>query len=329
MFLPEQWREACAVNAQGMLDPNLTLAHITHNTAVGLLHQGIAYPSPEWQASPIRLPSVSSAETCVAAATEVAIIADKYLQDSTSLINPQFSFCLFISGRMLLAHSLHYSVVLPQEFESLINSLREISRRWNGPHMNEGSDKRTENLASKFAYRLAQAREQGPHTLDIRQAAYSEEHNQESIDHAPQYISTRSNQLRDHESLADNRAMDPSIGNDHVFNNNNYFMAEQDSPESISLAFPPLPLAFQPHCPSATQTRMPSPTPQNQQANGYYNMPGGEAYPGPDYANQNMGYGMSGVGVDDLNSFFEYSFLPNQRISIFSGQNEKEVEQQR
>ena len=130
------------------MDPNLTLAHITHNTAVGLLHQGIAYPSPEWQASPIRLPSVSSAETCMAAATEVAIIADKYLLDSTSLTNPQFAFCLFISGRMLLAHSLHYNTALPPEFNSLINSLMEISRRWNGPHATPGASNVAENLAS-------------------------------------------------------------------------------------------------------------------------------------------------------------------------------------
>lgn len=27
------------------MDPNLTLAHTTHNTAVILLHQGIAYPA--------------------------------------------------------------------------------------------------------------------------------------------------------------------------------------------------------------------------------------------------------------------------------------------
>lgn len=168
IFLPEQWREACALNVDGIMDPNLTLAHITHNTAVGLLHQGIAYPSQQWQASPIRLPSVSSAETCMAAATEVAIIADKYLLDSTSLTNPQFAFCLFISGRMLLAHAMHYSLPLSPEFNSLTNSLMEISRRWNGPYAQPGSGNETENLASKFAARLVQARDQGPHSLDIR-----------------------------------------------------------------------------------------------------------------------------------------------------------------
>lgn len=126
IFLPEQWREACALNADGILDPNLALAHITHNTAVGLLHQGITYPSPEWQASPIRLPSVSSAETCIAAATEVAIIADKYpgLKDT----NPQFAFCLFICGRMLLAHALHCNTVVPPELDSLTRSLKETLR---------------------------------------------------------------------------------------------------------------------------------------------------------------------------------------------------------
>ena len=167
------------------MDPNLTLAHITHNTAVGLLHQGIAYPSQEWHSNPIRLPSVASAETCLAAATEVALIAEKYLQGSLSLTNPQFAFCLFISGRMLLAHSLHYNVSLPYQFDSLTNSLLEISRRWNGPHVRHGLEIETENLASKFASRLVQARNKGPNALDIRQPAYSEEQHNGNTGVAP------------------------------------------------------------------------------------------------------------------------------------------------
>jgi hypothetical protein len=167
------------------MDSYLTLAHITHNTAIGLLHQGIAYPLQEWQSNRIRLLWVSSAETCLAAATEVAIIAEKYLQGSISLTNPQFAFCLFVNGRMLLAHSLHYNVPLAPSFDSLTNSLREISRRWNGPHAENGLENETDNLASKFASRLDQARHKGPNALDIRQPVYSEEQNNESTNATP------------------------------------------------------------------------------------------------------------------------------------------------
>ncbi|KAL2272335.1 hypothetical protein FJTKL_06944 [Diaporthe vaccinii] len=133
IFLPERWREACALNEDGNMDPNLTLAHITHNIAVVLLHQGIAYPSAEWQAAlptiGVRLPSASSAETCLIAATEVVTIVERFLRDNpVTLTNPQFAFCLFICGRMLIAHAAYYNIAPPREFDILLDSLWEISK---------------------------------------------------------------------------------------------------------------------------------------------------------------------------------------------------------
>lgn len=263
IFLPEQWREACALNRDGVLDPNLTLAHISHNTAVVLLHQGIAYPLPEWQAAGLRLPSGSSSETCLAAATEVAIIAEKFLQGFAAVANPQFAFCVFICGRMLLAHAAYNSIPLSAAFDSLVHSLAEMSRRWNGP------DDATDNLASKFARRLMRAREQGYAMLDLRQAVYSDEQEaqQPSIPpYAPEYAAA----------------------------------AEQDqdtSPDSMSLAFPPLPVSFY-HQSSRGPTAAPSP-----------GMPFGGGAPTNDF--------------EDLSAFLDFSFLPNQRISMFSGHPDK------
>lgn len=329
------WREACALNNDGMLDPNLTLAHITHNTAVGLLHQGIAYPSPEWQIGPIRLPLVSSAETCLAAATEVAIIAEKYLVDSKSPTNAQFAFCLFISGRMLLAHTLHYNIVLPGEFDSLIHSLMEISRRWNGPHVEPGS-KGAVNLASKFATRLIQARDQGPQSLDIRQSAYSEEQCQEhnhmspkqqntsqtSFVSGPGHLYQHPKQILSH-SESYIRTVGPPMNEDSIV------VDQEASPESISLAFPPLPSAFQPHNVSATQTVMPSPIPTHDQAShqpsSVYKRSGEEelgfqtttSYLDP--CNIPYRESVNGTsGFEDLYSFFGSSFLPTERITMFS-----------
>jgi hypothetical protein len=337
LFLPEKWREACALNADGMLDPNLTLAHITHNTAVALLHQGIAYPSPEWQANPIRLPSVSSAETCIAAAIEVAIIADKYLQGTTSLTNPQFAFCLFVCGRMLLAHALHYNTAMAPELGSLISSLDEISRRWNGPHLQDAPSTGTQNLASKFSTRLVQARDHGPYTLDIREAVYSEEKHRDDIETEatlrnpssevnsipqPQLTRTVINEVSPHESLAHT-----GTSNIQLVNNDHSMMIDQGgSPDSISLAFPPLPLAFQPHCVSAGQTTMPSPLPSHmQQSSSFYGRSGETDFNNiSNISNaRNTAFDGSGSRSEDLNSFFEYSFLPIQRISMFSNADEK------
>ncbi|RFU26847.1 hypothetical protein B7463_g9503, partial [Scytalidium lignicola] len=338
IFLPEQWREACAVNADGMLDPNLTLAHITHNTAVGLLHQGIAYPSPAWQASPIRLPSLSSAETCMAAATEVTIIAEKYLQDSTSPTNAQFAFCLFISGRILLAHVVHCNIALPSEFDSLINSLMEISRRWNGPHV-EPRSRVAENLASKFATRLVHARNQGPHSLDIRQSAYSEEQIQDptstQLKQQNSLLAEISNTSAGPRNHLPSRTTIPPVGmiNGHTDDEDTIVVEQEGSPDSISLAFPPLPSAFQPHYASATQTAMPSPLPSHnhmQQLSSFYGQHAQETvqtnsnYPDP----RGVEYNGAISEFEDLHSFFEYSFLPTQRISMFSGQLDKANEPQ-
>ncbi|TVY49129.1 hypothetical protein LOCC1_G001208 [Lachnellula occidentalis] len=308
IFLPERWCEACALNSDGIMDPNLTLAHITHNTAVGLLHQGIAYPS---------------AETCLAAATEVAVIAEKYLQDSVSLTNPQFAFCLFMGGRMLLAHSLHFNTPLAPQFKSLTNSLFEISRRWNGPAESE-----TDNLASKFASRLVQARYKGLNSLDIRQAAYSEEQITDGMNPTtgPNLRPGASSLYPMQEIACASIPPASSVSKNGERGDGNMestmMMDQEDSPDSISLAFPPLPPAFQPHLASNSQTRISSPVMSGMDAITCYGQHGeagfGSTYPDPNV----MGYGAgtgNASGFEDLNSFFDYSFVPNQRISMFAG----------
>ncbi len=75
MFLPQQWRDSNVSRDVSIIkmDPNLTLAHITHNTSMILLHQHIAYPPASWK-DVVKLPSSCSAETCQLAAVETASI---------------------------------------------------------------------------------------------------------------------------------------------------------------------------------------------------------------------------------------------------------------
>lgn len=104
MFLPQKWkdtnisRDSALVN----MDPNLTLAHITHNTSMILLHQHIAYPPPQLTQM-IELPSSCSAETCRLAAVETASISQKYLKHTKfGVVNSQFALCAFVAARILL-----------------------------------------------------------------------------------------------------------------------------------------------------------------------------------------------------------------------------------
>jgi hypothetical protein len=115
------------------MDPNLTLAHATHNTSMILLHQRIAYPPAEW-ANIVKLPSLCSADTCQNAAIETQNITAKYLK-YTSLVGPvtnQFAFCVFVAARVLLVHWRYYGSELPQGFWQLVEGLDEMAKRWLG-----------------------------------------------------------------------------------------------------------------------------------------------------------------------------------------------------
>ncbi|CEL11121.1 hypothetical protein ASPCAL14227 [Aspergillus calidoustus] len=152
MFLPQRWkdsnisRQPTVVN----MDPNLTLAHITHNTSMILLHQRIAYPPSEWL-EVVKLPILSSAETCEAAAAETANITQKYMDNSPadSIVDSQFAFCVFVSARVLLVHWRYYKTDLSSDFWALTSFLDTMSARWSShTHARSG------NLAAKYCDQL-------------------------------------------------------------------------------------------------------------------------------------------------------------------------------
>lgn len=104
MFLPQKWKDSNISRDVTLIDmdPNLTLAHLTHNTSMILLHQHIAYPPPDWK-DLVKLPSACSAETCQMAAVETASISQKYLKyTKDGMVNSQFALCAFVAGRILL-----------------------------------------------------------------------------------------------------------------------------------------------------------------------------------------------------------------------------------
>ncbi|KAJ5679910.1 hypothetical protein N7462_008154 [Penicillium macrosclerotiorum] len=246
LYLPLKWREASVLNSDGVMDPNLTLAHITHNTAVILLHQAIAYPPAHWQACAIKLPSSASAETCLEAASEIATIGHQFLTFSPIFTNPQFSFCLFIAGRMLLAHARYNAIPLTPVLDTLIASLLEISHRWTGK--SETSNPWDENLAAIFAERLIEAQnnsDAAPRpSLDIRQTAYSDE-SKEQPSQKPSFEASPPEGSLLYPEAADSIPPARAI--------NKQTLQEPSNIDQFSLAFPPLPPAFQQDFPAMSR----------------------------------------------------------------------------
>lgn len=161
MFLPHKWKaDNVTARSGSRMDPNLTLAHVTHNASMILLHQVIAFPLPEWEFFRQRLPSALSVDTCHAAAVEIEVIARNFLkctmereEERTMPVSSQFVFCVYIAARFLLVYwRASEDGVLAPEFQTLLRILDNMAARWSGPHMINSEGK--SNLAAKYAKRL-------------------------------------------------------------------------------------------------------------------------------------------------------------------------------
>ncbi|KAH9859614.1 hypothetical protein IAQ61_011395 [Plenodomus lingam] len=132
IFLPPRWKDSNISSDTTVIDmdPNLTLAHITHNTSMILLHHPIAYPASAWK-DYVALPKECSAQTCVLAAVETSNIVDKFLAHTLiPFVNVQFAFCAYIAAKALLFEHQSTKRPLRPEFQNLIRDLWEMSSRW-------------------------------------------------------------------------------------------------------------------------------------------------------------------------------------------------------
>lgn len=86
----------------GYIDPNLTLAHMTHNAAIIVLHRRLAHPPSQSRAWLSGLVSAASREACVMAAMKIDKISRRYLAASEGIAPHQLAFCLFVAGQVLL-----------------------------------------------------------------------------------------------------------------------------------------------------------------------------------------------------------------------------------
>lgn len=170
ILLPQKWtttttaprQQTATATTTNRLDPNLTLAHVTHNASTILLHQLIAYPPPSWPFRR-RLPSTWSAETCCSAGAEICTITQQYLRSTPSNmpITSQYAFCVYIAARMMLLHwqQSDSGTELQAEFWPLVDCLEEMARRWKGltpshTHHTPGATNSQQVLSGKYASKL-------------------------------------------------------------------------------------------------------------------------------------------------------------------------------
>ncbi|KAL6709031.1 hypothetical protein ACN47E_002158 [Coniothyrium glycines] len=159
IFLPTRWKDSNISVDKSIvdMDPNLTLAHITHNTSMILLHHPIAYPPKALWNEYVALPKDCSAQTCALAAVETSNIVNKFLAHTLiPFVNVQFAFCAFIAAKALLFEHQVLRRPLRQEFQHLIRDLWNMSIRWYGKREQDGSDKviRPQNQPGYYASHL-------------------------------------------------------------------------------------------------------------------------------------------------------------------------------
>ncbi|KAI3482458.1 hypothetical protein L1887_54881 [Cichorium endivia] len=181
-FLPDKWRDASAPNHDGILDPNLVLAHLTHNTAVIQLHQAVAFRPSKVQPFSVELPQASSLQTCLAAANEIGTIALHFLDQEAGIVSPQVAVCLFIAARSLLTHSKVCQLPVSSSFDTLSAALQRVSERWSSSQTavaQDGEVRPLLPLASRLSERLAMAKKslhtvgEVPLAMSIEQPVYS------------------------------------------------------------------------------------------------------------------------------------------------------------
>ncbi|KAI8716207.1 Zn(2)-C6 fungal-type domain-containing protein [Fusarium sp. LHS14.1] len=144
--LPARYQHA-SPDKNGYIDHNMTLAHLTHNTSGILLYQApraFCRPQPPVGSNSQDSSSQSTLMAHVAlvtqAAKEIGKICTRFLLHRRYLVSGQFSFCQFIAARALLAYSSWLMEPVDDDFETILTSLAESSKRWNSSQHNDNSE---------------------------------------------------------------------------------------------------------------------------------------------------------------------------------------------
>ncbi|ATY62339.1 C6 transcription [Cordyceps militaris] len=172
LCLTHRWREVRVVD--GYIDPNLTMAHMTHNAAIVTLHSRLATPPRQARVWLSSLVSGASKEACVMASIKIDRIARRFLDASTGIPPHQFALCIYIAAKALirtlhlfdmkprlanfLCHEEWNTTRLSETVTSLLALLLEVSNRISGTS-EKGQSPTTEDPAIRLRTELIAQRE--------------------------------------------------------------------------------------------------------------------------------------------------------------------------
>ena len=167
-----------------------------------------------------------------------------------------------------------------------------------------------ENLASKFEARLVQERSQSYASLDISRPALSED---SAAKPTPVRMGAGTGAFTMDRMMANMSHTDfgnMGLSNAHIDCGYSFMDATDGSPDSISLAFPPLPLSFHPQTLPNAKSKITSP----YASSGIHN----NSHLAQHCAGETGLQEGDGTGFAALGSYLDQPFPPNQRISVFS-----------
>ncbi|XWX00266.1 hypothetical protein V2A60_008286 [Cordyceps javanica] len=154
LCLTHRWREVRVVD--GYIDPNLTIAHMTHNAAIITLHSRLAQPPRQARVWLSSLVSGASKEACVMAAIKIDRIARRFLEASSGIPPHQFALCIYIAAKILLNWN---TTKTSEATTSLIAQLLEVSNRISNKSANETQGSNTQDPAMRLRMALIAQRE--------------------------------------------------------------------------------------------------------------------------------------------------------------------------
>ncbi|KAM3503578.1 hypothetical protein MY10362_004112 [Beauveria mimosiformis] len=165
LCLTHRWREVRVVD--GYIDPNLTIAHMTHNAAIITLHSRLACPPRQARAWLSSLVSGASKEACVMAAMKIDRIARRFLEASSGIPPHQFVLCIYIAGKVLLQWN---TTRVSETATSLVALLLEVSSRISVLKEGEMQNLNAEDPAMRLRKALIAQRESSEE-IGVRNAA--------------------------------------------------------------------------------------------------------------------------------------------------------------
>ncbi|KAF2830408.1 hypothetical protein CC86DRAFT_283479 [Ophiobolus disseminans] len=340
LFLPPKWKDSNISADQAVvdMDPNLTLAHITHNTSMIMLHHPIAFPPQEWN-NYVALPRDCSAQTCELAAIETSNIVSKFLAHTPiPFVNAQFAFCAYVAAKALLFDHHATGRPLRPEYQSLTREMWEMSERWKSKRATPRPVRPDSDQAEKYAHHLESlldtCQQNSQFTFDMYDHSCNPPGTQQYVSPVPATTPQQQSRAFFHKR--------PSVAGhvrNHSFTSSQSAISPRRVPSS-SMTYgatvgSPVANLQQHHYPPSATSSLPPPYPAPQRANGFTShsqsmydpIPGSTSRPNTTLPQLQTIHGAHNQSLQDQSlltlsdTFMDSQFLDMDRVITFEDAN--------